>query len=293
MGRSKTLVTNLVAAICLSGNHVCSATQDRIVVNGAASSEATHRFGKELGTVETAGSAGGGLDLAAGIHRGEASPFGIGSSGEDLPTGQGETKTDTGRMPGDFTEGGGSNRDTNDDTTFYQNMSCADGTEFLLDLNEDIRFELSFVDSRYLENGGIGQVCVQDGKHSECDYNFRSYPNKLQYVCEKDGGSFHETEHSIQCHNPQTEESLYYQFDYYPSCFSVACEKADVAQRMAERLISISEQLSEQLDMACFFDDDILKHAGDPFFLENVGTSVSWHGIRIFTVVTTSLLVLL
>jgi hypothetical protein len=293
MGKCATLVTNLIAAICLSGIHVSSATQDRIVVNGAASSEATHRFGKELGTVETAGSPGGGLHFANGIYRGDASPYGIGSSGEDEPTGRGETKTVTARMPGDATEGDGSNGDTNDDTSFYENMSCGDGTEFLLDLNEDIRFELSFVDSRYLENGGIGQVCVQDGKHSDCKYNFRSYPNKLQYVCEKDGGSFHETEHSIECHNPQTEESLYYQFDHYPSCFSVACEKADVTQHMSERILSISEQLSEHLDMTCFFDDDILKHAGDSVFLKSAGTSILWHGIRVFTVVTTSILLLL
>jgi len=126
--------------------------------------------------------------------------------------------------------------------------SCAQDTERLLNMNEDIRFELSAIDIEYLENGSIQNVCKRDGKSSNCIFDFRLFPNELQRVCENHGGNFDETEHAIQCHDSNTKESLYYQFDHYPSCFSAACEKTDAKQFAAKRIDSITQTLSEYLE---------------------------------------------
>jgi len=162
--------------------------------------------------------------------------------------------------------------------------SCAEDTERLLILNEDIRLELSAIDIEYLENASIQNVCKRDGQFSNCKFDFRLFPNELQKVCEKHGGSFDETEHSIQCHNPSTKESLYYQFDHYPSCFSEACEKTDANQLVAEQIKSISQSMSEYLEMSCFADDDILRYANGASSMESSGMKRSWHGIQIFPV---------
>lgn len=205
-----------------------------------------------------------------GIYRGEASSS-ISERGDQLS----EAAQSSGSAIGDANIVG-----------LAEPASCAQDTERLLNMNENIRLELSAIDIQYLENASIQNVCKRDGKISNCNFDFRLFPNELQMVCENYGGNFDETEHSIQCHDPNTKESLYYQFDHYPSCFSVACEKTDGKQFVAKRIDSITQALSEYLGMACFADDDILRYANDAssIAIESSGIKSSLHGIQMFPV---------
>ena len=198
-----------------------------------------------------------------GIHRGQASTAepegsewvkisynnGIGTSGEDLG-------------PVDPLSGAADPPGAGDTNTIHFG-SCAEDTEYLLAAYEDIRLELSAIDEQYLENASIEDVCVRNGKISSCNFDFREYPSNLESVCNNRGGNFYSTEHSIQCHNPITMERLYYQFDHYPSCCSEICERRDANGLLTKRIDSITNIMSEFLQMSCFADYAILRQAND------------------------------
>mmetsp|Transcript_26499 Transcript_26499/g.62036 ORF Transcript_26499/g.62036 Transcript_26499/m.62036 type:complete len:277 (-) Transcript_26499:39-869(-) len=214
-------------------------------------------------------------DLASGIFRGEASP---------------STSEREGRMSGPAKSSGSTIANANTVDISDGHALCVEDTESIISLNEDIRLELSAIDTRYLENASIDNVCDRDDKYSNCNFDFRLFPNKLQNVCQQYGDEFFETEHSIQCHNPITKESLYYQFDHYPSCFSAFCKQEDVKQLLARRIDAITQAMEEYLDMSCFADDDILRHADDTILIESSGIQRSWAGIEMFPIATSLLL---
>ena len=207
------------------------------------------------------------VDITSGIFRGEAKSVGAETNEETITynSGIGAPKEDTtnnvdsmaGTRPSDLSPHG----------------TCDEDTEFLLDSYEDIRLELWAVDQQYLENASIENACVRDGQNSNCNFDFRRYPSNLETVCNNHGGNFFRTEHSIQCHNPSTMERLYYQFDHYPSCCSELCEMTDANRLLTERIDSITELMSEYLDMTCFADSDILRHANDSTLLLGVSGS--------------------
>ncbi len=196
------------------------------------------------------------VDITSGIFRGEATAVGAETNEATLSynSGIGAPKHDSTVVDSMAWMG-------SSDTSTHG--TCAEDTEYLLTSYEDIRLELWAVDQQYLENASIENVCVRDGQNSNCNFDFRRYPSNLETVCNNHGGNFLRTEHSIQCHNPSTMERLYYQFDHYPSCCSELCEMTDANRLLTERIDSITELMSEYLQMICFADDDILRHAND------------------------------
>jgi len=183
-----------------------------------------------------------------------------------------------------------------EDTIHFGHASCLEETEDLLAAYEDIRLELSAIDQQYLENASIENVCVQDGEVSNCNFDFRNYPSNLESVCNNRGGNFYVTEHSIQCHNPSTIGSLYYQFDHYPSCCSESCERNDRNDLLTGRIDSITEAMSEFLQMSCFADYDILRHANETSsLLDSAGSATrtqrSIQGLQILLVALPMLLI--
>jgi len=259
------------------------------------------------GGLEATESAGSDVDISNGIYRGEASVYAperddelheAGSTGDAMNiSNEGGASTDS---PSPEREdqvvselAGNVGGDTNDNI-FSEPTSCEEDTENLLEVNEDIRSELSVIDQHYLEHAGIENACTRNGKSSSCDFDFRDYPSNLQMVCKNDGGIFYRTEHSIQCYDLNTMESLYYQFDYYPSCFSAFCGEIDARRLVTERIDSITETMSEFLEMTCFADDDILRFANDAsLMIESSGSSRrSWHWIQLVSVVPFLLLIL-
>lgn len=247
------------------------------------------------GSLESIGSVGRDTDIGNGIYRGEASInslerdkelYEAGSTVDNINMSYGSgASTDSPkqvdrlswatRSPGN-TFGDVNNND------FAEIVSCEEDTENLLSVNEDIRLELSAIDLQYLENASIENVCDRDGKFSSCDFDFRVYPSNLQMVCKNHGGNFYRTEHSIQCHNTNTMESLYYQFDHYPSCFSAACEDTDAKRLLTNRIDFITRAMSEYLKMSCFADDDILRFANDASSIESSGSKILWYSTKVF-----------
>lgn len=224
------------------------------------------------------------VDITSGIFRGEAKAVGS-------ETSEGTISYNSGIGP------------SNQDATVVDSMAwmgssesehgtCDDDTEYLLASYEDIRLELWSVDQQYLENASIKDVCVRDGEFSKCNFDFRRYPSNLETVCSSHGGNFFRTEHSIQCHNPSTMERLYYQFDHYPSCCSELCEMTDANRLLTERIDSITEMMSEYLQMTCFADFDILRHANDSSsLLETSGSAEqSWRWLPTMLIVVPFLL---
>ena len=195
------------------------------------------------------------VGIMSGIFRGEASA--VGSEGHEISYNNGIGARAEDSEASDLLTW------TEESPGLSEHGSCADDTEYLLAAYEDIRLELSAIDEQYLENASIEDVCVRDGKSSNCNFDFRKYPSNLETICNNRGGSFYLTEHSIQCHNPSTMERLYYQFDHYPSCCSELCERSDANGLLTERIDSITEVMSEYLQMSCFADYDILRHAND------------------------------
>jgi len=138
--------------------------------------------------------------------------------------------------------------------------SCLEASQSLI-ANEDVRYELSSINHFYLENASIQKACTQESKSDlECKLNFRLASNELNEVCESNGGTYQEREHSIQCHNLETKESLYYQFDHFPGCYSVACEKADIDQFANLQIDTVKRALEQDSGMKCYADFDILRH---------------------------------
>jgi hypothetical protein len=253
------------------------------------------------GGLEPTESAGNDVDISNGIYRGEASVYTPERDNHELheagstrgainSSNEGGASTDSPspeRVDQVVSElntwdvGGNTNNNV-----FSEPTSCKEGTENLLEMNEDIRSELSVIDRQYLEHAGIENACIRDEKISTCDFDFRDYPSNLQMVCENDDGIFYRTEHSIQCYDLSTMESLYYQFDYYPSCFPAFCGEIDVKRLVTERIDSITETMSEFLEMTCFADDDILRLANDAsLIVESSGSSNRlWHWIQLVSV---------
>jgi hypothetical protein len=254
----------------------------------------------QSGSVETTGSARSDVDISNGIYRGEASVYSpgpddqlheAGSTRDDMNiSNESGASTDSpspeqeDQILSDARSAGAVGGDTNS-IEFSEHTSCEEDTENLLEVNEDIRLELSVIDQHYLENASIENACNREGKISSCNFDFREYPSNLQMVCEKHGGNFYRTEHSIQCYDLSTMESLYYQFDYYPSCFSAFCGEIDAKRLVIERIDSITQTMSEFLEMTCFADDDILRSANDASLIESSGSKRSWQWIQAFSVV--------
>ncbi|KAL3912066.1 MAG: hypothetical protein SGILL_007032, partial [Bacillariaceae sp.] len=108
-------------------------------------------------------------------------------------------------------------------------VSCKDGSETLI-AQEELRWELQYLNLSYLENASIEKACVasSDTDGTSCRFDFGLFPNNLDEVCEKYGGVYDLREHSIQCHNPTTKKQLYYQIDRFPNCFPGSCQPAEV-----------------------------------------------------------------
>mmetsp|Transcript_152 Transcript_152/g.381 ORF Transcript_152/g.381 Transcript_152/m.381 type:complete len:283 (+) Transcript_152:72-920(+) len=270
------LIANLVAFLCISDINFTVAKEDDNVFEEVADGYHSYHLSKyeeNSGPVESTGVRGS-TDIANGIYRGEAASPSY-NSRQDIPiSGRSGRLSGSTKVKTDIVD------------SSEEQLSCVEDTENTFALNEDIRLELSAIDTRYLESASIENACNRDGKISNCDFDFRLLPNKLQEVCEKDGDNFYETEHSIQCHNPSTKESLYYQYDHYPSCFSAACEQIDVKQLVAGRIDSITQTLAEYLEMSCFADDDILRQANDASLIESAGVKILWHGIQMLPIAT-------
>ncbi|MGK3739368.1 MAG: hypothetical protein ACI8RD_009240 [Bacillariaceae sp.] len=160
-----------------------------------------------------------------------------------------------------------------------ETTTCTKDTERLLIANEDIRMELSIINIQYLENASIQKACKRDGTFSNCRFDFRLFPNELKSVCENHGGSYYETEHSISCNKRSTKESLYYQFDHYPSCMSTTCEMADMTKMVSERIEFISQNIGEYLGFDCLADEEILRHAND-YDYDNYASSAERTGMK-------------
>lgn len=281
MTKLKASVATVVALIFSTGVHCSSAQKDDVFQDVAGAYHAYQEYEEDSGPVEST------TNIASGIFRGEASPHGS------------EPET---RMPGAKQRTGETKAHTNIVDISGGHALCVEDTESIISVNEDIRLELSAIDTRYLENASIEKVCDEDGTNSNCNFDFRLFPNKLQSVCERDGDDFYETEHSIQCHNSMTKESLYYQFDHYPSCFSTYCKHDDVKQLLAGRIDSMTKAMSEYLDMTCYADDDILRHANDAgstdasltdaSLTESSGVRKSWVGIQMVPVAALLLILL-
>jgi hypothetical protein len=162
-----------------------------------------------------------------------------------------------------------------------ETTTCTKDTERLLIANEDIRMELSIINIQYLENASIRKACKRDETFSNCIFDFRLFPNELKSVCENHGGSYDETEHSIQCNKRSTKESLYYQFDHYPSCMSTTCEIADMTKMVSERIDLISRNIGEYLGFDCLADEEILRHANDyDYDYDNYASSAETTGMK-------------
>jgi len=267
--------------ICfLSGINSALVSGDNLFADVYKNTRGTDNSPDSTGSVETD------YDLILGINRGESSPIDF----------EGESASPDTVYQISYTNGIGETTDTTQpvdvlpdaadtarlsDTLHFGHASCIEETEDMLAAYEDIRMELMSIDQQYLENASVENVCVKDGKISNCNFDFREYPSNLESVCNNRGGNYYKTEHSIQCHNPSTMESLYYQFDHYPSCCSSNCEQNDANNLLSGRIDSITDVMSDFLQMSCFADYDILRHANDGssiHALENSSSSTqrSW-----------------
>jgi len=284
---------NVVGVIFLSRIYRALASEDNSFADVYHSARGNGRYGSIY-------SVGSGIDISKGIHRGEASRI-YNPERDDRPaqaesmkddSGIGETIEASYNSPEHLNQPSGTAQspgDNGEDLNFdhmdvSENLSCEENTENLLDTNADIRFELSAIDIQYLENGSIENACDRDGNFFNCKFDFLSYPNNLQAVCNNHMGRFYGTEHSIQCHNPNTMESLYYQFDHYPSCFSAACEQNDVTRLVLERIDTIAEAISNYLDMSCLVDDDILRNANIASLIDSSGCKILSYWAWVFPV---------
>ena len=174
---------------------------------------------------------------------------------------------------------------------YSESASCEENTENLFSVYEDIRSEISDIDQRYLENASVENACNQDGRLSTCKFDFLLYPSNLETVCTMHGGNFYLSEHSIQCHDHNTAESLYYQFDHYPSCFSIACEDSDTKRLVTERIGYITQRMSEYLQMSCYADEDILRYANDASSHKSSGNmKTTWPWVGVFSILGVLLL---
>ena len=248
------------------------------------------------------------VDISKGIYRGEASRI-YNPERDDRSPQTESTRDDAGigdktiseasynnseklNQPSETTQSAVAEEGDWNETVALENFSCEENTENLLAANDDIRIEQSAIDRQYMEHASIENACDRNGDFLNCIFDFESYPNNLQTACNNHMGDFCETEHSIQCHNPNTMESLYYQIDHYPSCFSAACERDDVTRLVSERIDSITRSISEYLEMPCFADDDILRYANQASLIESSGGNLLWHWIWIFPVVPSMLMCL-
>jgi hypothetical protein len=154
-------------------------------------------------------------------------------------------------------------------------LSCKDGSETLI-AQEDMRWELQYINVNYLENASIEKVCVPSADGTNCNFDFGLFPNNLNEVCKKYGGIYEEREHSIQCHNPTTKEQLYYQIDRFPNCFPTSCQRTEVNSMVEHQIESVRRALEEDSGMICYTDYDILRHAGEYENSGGMGRKTSW-----------------
>ncbi len=282
MTKLRNSIVNLVGMCFLSGIDASTASGDNVFADvykntrGMDSSE----IPESTNSVEMD------YDLMSGINRGRGSPIDA----------EGDVVSQQTAFTASYNNGLGASTVSSEpveplpkavatprleDTIHFGHASCIEETEDLLAAYEDIRLELSAIDQQYLENASIENVCTKDGEVSNCNFDFRNYPSNLESVCNNRGGNFYVTEHSIQCHNPSKMESLYYQFDHYPSCCSESCERNDRNDLLTGRIDSITEAMSEFLEMSCFADFDILRHANETIsFLDSAGSTTAQRSIQ-------------
>lgn len=147
--------------------------------------------------------------------------------------------------------------------------SCGQDIELLV-AQEDLRWQLQDVNLHYLENAGLAKACddsqqqqQQQLRSRNCNLDFGNFPTNLGQVCEEHGGVYIEREHSIQCHNSQTKQQLYYQLDRFPSCFPSSCAKEQVDDMVQSQIDFFRLTLEQDSGMICYADFDILRHAGE------------------------------
>lgn len=97
--------------------------------------------------------------------------------------------------------------------------------------------------------------------HMDCRVDFRLFPSRLQQRCQANGGRYDESEHSIQCHSPTARQSLYFQYDHYPSCYALSCEEQQVRDQVAQQIDAMKVALEADTGLQCYTDNDILAHA--------------------------------
>lgn len=148
--------------------------------------------------------------------------------------------------------------------SFTSLTSCYDDSEALIE-HEDVRMELMAINMQYLEHGSTLKACTRDGKESVCRLDFSLYHSNLHEVCEEHGGLYAEREHSIQCHNSDTDEELYYQFDNHPYCFPMSCDSVDVNKMITLHIDGVKRALEDHSGMHCLSDWEILVDANERY----------------------------
>ena len=303
MAKFVVLIVHVLGLLFLSDIDPSLALTDNAVAGVADVYHSTRVKGRS-GALESTGPVGSDVTITKGIYRGEASARSS-EPDDELSVVRGDNDmSDESGVPIDSperedqlswaTQSPGAEEGDKHSINYSRHPSCQEDNEDLIGMYEDIRTELATVDLQYLENASIEDVCSRNGNFRSCNFNFQEYPSNLEMVCNNHGAIFYLTEHSIQCHDLRTMENLYYQFDHYPSCFSAVCEERDAKGLVKERIDHITRSMSEYLDMYCFADEEILRHANDESLTAESSsgrTTISWRWLQALLVAPTILLI--